>query len=172
MDDCERELLNCFQRATCESFSHEDHVHVAWLLLRQHPLSAATELFASGARALAASHGKSENYHETVTWAYMILVNQRIESFPDADWEAFRNQNADLFASDQAILKKYYRPSTLESERAPRVLASRHFPTSLVSDLPTIGCSRTTAKLEEPIGTSARCRNYSSTLYSPSGAER
>jgi len=35
--------------------------------------------------------------------------------------KSVRNQNADLFASDQAILKKYYRPSTLELERARRV---------------------------------------------------
>jgi hypothetical protein len=121
MDAEERELLDCFRQASCKAFSHEEHVHVAWMLLRQNSLIDAIALFTQGARDLAASHGRSEFYHETITWAYMILVNERIHKYTRGDWAQFHARNSDLFASDKAILRKYYREATLESAFARRV---------------------------------------------------
>ena len=81
-----------------------------------------------GAQGLAASRGHPEFYHETITWAYMILVNQRLQSDPEIDWPEFCRHNANLFEPDKAILKKYYRTSTLDSDFARQVFGFPDLP--------------------------------------------
>ncbi len=120
MDD-EQHLLNCFHDATCETFSHEDHVHVAWLLLRDHDLQTAIMRFAEGARSLAQARGRPEIYHATITWAYMILVNERIHRGQSDDWRSFREHNADLLAPNKSALNRYYKPGTLDTELARKI---------------------------------------------------
>jgi hypothetical protein len=75
------ELLACFGAGTLPErrFHHRDHVQVAWLLLDRHPPLAAIELFCRGLRRLAAAFGKAGLYHETITWAYLLLVHERRE---------------------------------------------------------------------------------------------
>jgi hypothetical protein len=74
------DLIAAFESRTLkpEAFPHREHVRVAWILLQQHPLPEAAARFCSGLRALASSAGKPERYHETVTWAYLLLINDRI----------------------------------------------------------------------------------------------
>ena len=121
MDESTNELVECFVTGTCESFSHEEHVHVAWLLLHEHSLTAAIDMFRSGARKLAESRGRPEVYHETLTWIYMILINERIQRSESDDWESFKLENADLLEAGNAILRKYYDQRTLDSDLARRV---------------------------------------------------
>lgn len=115
------ELVDCFVAGTCESFSHEQHIHVAWILLHRHSLTEAIDMFRSGARLLAESRGKPDHYHETLTWAYMILINERIQRDDVDEWESFRANNKDLFGKGHVVLRKYYRRQTLDSDLARRV---------------------------------------------------
>lgn len=65
--------------------------------------------------------GKGDRYHETVTWAYLLLLNERIQRMPpDTGWEAFAAANTDLFGPHNSILLRYYRPETLQSQVARR----------------------------------------------------
>ena len=122
MNEEERLLVEGFEASTLPDFSHADHLHVAWLYLRDLDLAEAALRFRRGARALATSRGRPENYHETVTWAYLLLIQERrVESAPDADWDAFLSENSDLLENGRAVLEAHYDAETLDSDLARRV---------------------------------------------------
>jgi hypothetical protein len=103
------------------SFHHCHHVRLAWAYLERRPLLEVRERFTAGLRRLAAAAGKPELYHETVTWAYVLLVHQRRLSGA-RDWAGFAAGNADLLAWRPSVLEeRYYRRETLWSDRARRV---------------------------------------------------
>ena len=117
------EIVTAFEDCTlpAEEFHHEMHVFVLWWYLRELPLALAADRFIRNLKRFAASHGKSTLYHETITWAYVILINQRLLDEPGAGWETFRSRNADLMTWKPSVLDRYYRPETLFSERARNV---------------------------------------------------
>jgi hypothetical protein len=49
-----------------ESFDHEAHVYIAWKLLEEDALSAATLRFTAALRKLTEKHGIQGKYHETI----------------------------------------------------------------------------------------------------------
>jgi len=105
-----------------DRFHHADHLHAAWLYLTRFPVSEAIARFSEALRSCAASLGKGDRYHETITWAYLFLLNERIRrSEPTATWEQFAAAHPDLFDWKNSILLRYYRPETLESDLARQV---------------------------------------------------
>jgi hypothetical protein len=105
-----------------ERFPHAGHLRAAWLYLKRLPTAEAIAKFSEVLRAYATSLGKADRYHETVTWAYLLLVNERMRrSEPGAAWEQFAAGNGDLFDWENSILARYYRPETLASRLARRV---------------------------------------------------
>ena len=115
------ELLSRFESCTLADFHHADHVHVAWAMLRQAPLLDALARFTASLRRFAAAGGKPQLYHETITWAYMIVIHERMERAPVADWEEFARANADLLSWKPSVLDRYYRAETLASDTARRI---------------------------------------------------
>ena len=100
-------------------FHHRDHIRVVWLCLRRHDLYSTIQIVSDGLRCLATAAGKPERYHETVTWAYVFLVWQRILNGPDGiSWTEFAIQNTDLLDWNRSILRDYYASETLDSELA------------------------------------------------------
>ena len=103
-------------------FHHADHIRAAWVYLRRFELPEAIARFSSTLRAYAASKGKADRYHETITWAYLLLINERMRRKTTLEtWDQFAAANADLFDWKNGILRKYYRPETLASELARQV---------------------------------------------------
>jgi len=132
MDD--RAFLEAFESGTLgeERFHHRDHVRLAWLYLRDEPLVRALARFAEGLKRFAASLGKTALYHETITWAYLLLIHERMaRRGAAATFEAFAAENPDLMTWKPSILASYYREETLASALArqtfvmPDRLASR-----------------------------------------------
>jgi hypothetical protein len=117
----DNELLSGFEGCTLanEAFHHEEHVRVAFLYLSRYPTLQALERFSSALRRFAEAHGKTTLYHETVTWAYILLIRERMArtEYPQT-WPDFRAANPDLLDRKRDILKRYYRPETLQSELA------------------------------------------------------
>jgi hypothetical protein len=117
----DNELLSGFEGCTLanEAFHHEEHVRVAFLYLSRYPTLQALERFSSALRRFAEAHGKTTLYHETVTWAYILLIRERMArtEYPQT-WPDFRTANPDLLDRKRDILKRYYRPETLQSELA------------------------------------------------------
>ena len=102
-------------------FHHEQHVQVVWCYLREMPLATAAARFIGHLKRYASTAGKPGLYHETITWALLILTDERMRQAPDADWDEFRRANRDLLTWKPSILDRYYRPETLRSDRARAV---------------------------------------------------
>ena len=105
-------------------FGHREHVLVAWTYLREEPLLAALARFTTALRRFAAARGAPEKYHETITWAYVLLIHERLERGDrGASWDDFAAANADLltWSGATSILARYYRDDTLRSDLARRV---------------------------------------------------
>jgi hypothetical protein len=117
------EFREAFERGALPegAFRHRDHVRLAWLYLRRLPPAAALERFAEGLRRFAASVGKSGLYHETITWAFLLLIRERMGRGGEDTWPAFAERNPDLLAWKPSILDRYYRSETLASDLARRV---------------------------------------------------
>lgn len=102
-------------------FHHAGHVRVAWEYLREEPsLVDALRRFAVSLRRFAEHHGQATLYHETITWAYVALIHERMLFDPGADWPAFARANGDLLTWKPSILERYYTHETLFSDLARR----------------------------------------------------
>jgi hypothetical protein len=104
-----------------QGFHHAEHVRVAWYYLHRHSLPDALGRFSRGLRRFADARGKPGLYHETITTAYVLLINERLDGEArKMSWEAFAKDNSDLLSWKPSILDRYYERPTLESERARR----------------------------------------------------
>ena len=115
---------------THDSFHHADHVRAAFLYLCRYPLLEAVEKFSAALRRQAAAHGKAERYHQTITWAYLFLINERMARAGSAqNWQQFAHNNQDVLSWENNIVKRYYRPETLTSDLARRIFVLPDLPT-------------------------------------------
>ena len=115
------ELLGGFERCTLanSAFHHEEHVRVAFLYLAKFPALQALHRFQECLRRFATAHGKPDLYNETVTWAYIFIIRERMARMGHPqDWEAFKASNSDLLDRRRDVLCRYYRPETLTSPLA------------------------------------------------------
>ena len=119
----DREFLAAFEDGSLpeDRFHHADHVRAAWLILREGSPAVALERFSAALKQFAAAKQKDSLYHETITWAYLLLVNERMERTGRAlAWEEFAASNPDLMTWRPSALDRYYKPETLRSDLARR----------------------------------------------------
>ncbi len=119
MDD--EEFLIGFEDCTfpAAGFHHREHVRVVWLYLHRYPMLQTIAKFSESLKRFATANGKPDLYHETITWAYVFLINERLErDGQDETWTAFAERNADLLNWKHSVLKSYYREETLGSDLA------------------------------------------------------
>src|SRR5439155_5705055 len=83
-------------------FHHADHIRLAWIYLREHPLLEAIDRFSTSLKRFAAHHGVPGLYHETITWVYLLLIHERMNGEPSFD--AFRAAYPDLFTWKLSLL--------------------------------------------------------------------
>ena len=103
-------------------FKHVDHVRLAWLYLRIYPTPEALALFSAGIKRFAAANGHADLYHETITWAFLFIINERIAEFGrDHSWKEFRLENEDLIENGRGVLERYYSGDVLHTDSARRV---------------------------------------------------
>lgn len=110
------QILDGFRAGTLPAFPHREHVRVAWLYLGEAPIESAVPAFCRDLRKFAAAKGAHGLFHATITWAFLILVNER--RVAGETFEGFAERNADLFARKPSILDRYYSAETLSSARA------------------------------------------------------
>ncbi|HEY2747884.1 MAG TPA: hypothetical protein VGL86_24850, partial [Polyangia bacterium] len=102
-DDAVARLVAAFEDCTLPAteFHHRQHLQVAWWLLGVEPPLAAMARFVASLRRYAAHIGKPELYHETITWAYLLLVNERLErGGRGRSWDEFARAHPELFERD------------------------------------------------------------------------
>ena len=117
------ELIGRFEQGSlpAQSFHHVDHVRVAFIYLCRCPPLEALQKFSTALKRFAAAQGKEQLYHETITWAYIFLIRERMARTGNSqNWEEFAVKNPDLLVWKGGVLKRYYREDTLSSEIAKR----------------------------------------------------
>ena len=117
----DEDLLAKFEDASLPRacFHHEEHVRIAFLYLHRYPLLEVLARFPAALRRYAAALGKIGLYHETISWAYIFVIRERIAgAASEQTWEQFKRCNSDLFDGEKSILKEYYREETIASQAA------------------------------------------------------
>jgi hypothetical protein len=117
----DQELIARFEDGTLpnQCFHHREHVRTAFLYLTKYPALEALRIFSQNLRRFAQAHGKPQLYHETITWAYILLIQERrARAGKKQSWAEFARNNPDLLTWKDGILTRLYRPETLMSELA------------------------------------------------------
>jgi hypothetical protein len=130
----ENNLFEQFENATLDAkiFTHSNHIKTAWIYLTKFDLLEAMTKFSSALKRFAKANKADKLYNETITFAFMILINERMKlTEHQQTWKEFAEKNSDLFDWKEHILKKYYREETLKS-----AFAKKHFvfPDKLISE--------------------------------------
>jgi len=115
------ELIQQFEDGTtpAATFHHADHVRLAFEYLCRYSALEALRRFSAALQRFAAGQGKAQLYHETITWAYLLLIRERIARAGSAQtWEEFGERNADLLVWKGGVLAALYRQETLDSDLA------------------------------------------------------
>jgi hypothetical protein len=115
------EFMANFENCTLAngSFHHADHVKMAFLYVCRYPPLEALDRFSVSLARFAAANGKPSLYNETVTWAFVLLIRERMaRAGRKQTWFEFAAGNGDLLNWKENILKKYYRDETLSSDLA------------------------------------------------------
>jgi hypothetical protein len=117
------------------AFGHAAHVRAAYLYLRAEEFSGALERTRRAIRNYARHLGKAERYHETVTVAYLALIQQHICQRGDAGgWETFERENPELLRP--GLLLEFYPKAQLESDLARTVFVLPHSVSARGSAIP------------------------------------
>jgi hypothetical protein len=116
------ELLDKFVDTTlpADQFHHRQHVQVAWLFVQKYGMPLAIGEFSAAIKRFADAKGATGLYHETITWAFLLLIADRQARQPRETWQEFETANADLLSWKPSILDRYYSKELLASDLAKR----------------------------------------------------
>jgi hypothetical protein len=129
------ELLQQFEDCSLplERFRHIVHIQVAFLYLCKYPVLDVLGRFPAALTRYAEAHGKAGLYHETITWAYILLIHERMTRTGHAQtWPEFAATNTDLMTWSGTILRQYYCDETLHSELARKIFLFPDKPPALL----------------------------------------
>lgn len=98
-----------------EQFSHHQHVRAAFLYLSRLPFGAAIDAMCGTLRNYVAHLGRSDRYHETISVAFLALVNAHRADGAET-WPQFIARNPQLL--DSKLLAQYYSSETLGAAQA------------------------------------------------------
>ncbi|MGO9036753.1 MAG: hypothetical protein ACLPX1_04265 [Steroidobacteraceae bacterium] len=102
-----------------EEFGHAGHVRAAYLYLQSADFVEGLGRMRRAIRNYARSLGKPDRYHETITVAYVALIQQVLYERGGGGWTEFARGAPELF--EHGLLLKYYSRGQLESDLARRI---------------------------------------------------
>ena len=118
------EFLAAFEACTLEEFHHRDHIKVAYLYLRRHPLNEAIAKVRTGLQALAVAWNApiddlEKGYHETMTQAWVRLVDLALSNHGSSESaDDFCDQHPNLM--QKTHLQSFYSRERLTTWEAKR----------------------------------------------------
>ena len=104
-----------------DQFHHRQHLQVAWMFIRKYGMPAALAEFSTAIKRFADAKGATGLYHETITWAFLLLMSERQARCQATSWEDFAAANPDLLSWKPSILEQYYSSEILKSDLARQV---------------------------------------------------
>jgi hypothetical protein len=90
------------------------------MFVRRHGMPEALAEFSDAIKRFADAKGATGLYHETITWAFLLLIADRDARSPAETWQAFAAANPDLLAWKPSVLNRYYSKELLASDLARR----------------------------------------------------
>lgn len=114
------ELVASFEDGTIDNcqFSHPEHIHVIWSLVRSHGTLDGVARFEDCLKRITQAEGHPEKYHATITHALGILAGERVAADPSATWDEFLAANEDLFEWPSTLLAAMYPNGELDTPEA------------------------------------------------------
>ena len=98
-------------------FGHREHVQLAWTYLRSLPRGQARSAMQRSIRHLAQAHDAPDRYHETLTLAWMDVVDLHLDRGTSGEsFDEFIEHNERLL--DSHLLEHHYSRDLLNSGRA------------------------------------------------------
>jgi hypothetical protein len=113
------ELTRALERGVIDNagFHHASHLRVAWVYLAESSsVDEAASKMAATLRRFAASVGKPEKYHETITVFWLRALAAAARARPGADLDAILRAEPDLL--DKDLLFAYYTRDRLSNDAA------------------------------------------------------
>lgn len=116
------ELMQAFlgRALTHEQWTHEAHLRIAWMFVRDQPLDEAHITFRVALVKLNDSHRVPESptrgYHETLTRAWLAVVGAASRGDPAPDSRAFLARHPEFL--DKTYLGRHYTPERMMSIEA------------------------------------------------------
>lgn len=99
-------------------FHHRQHVEVAWMFVRDYGMPAALDAFSTALKRFAVAKGATGLYHQTITWAFLLIIAERRARCHAQDFDAFAAANPDVLAWKPSILDRYYSREIIVSDLA------------------------------------------------------
>jgi hypothetical protein len=118
-------LFAAFATATLPKadFHHREHLRVAFIFLARHgDFGEGAVAFRAALRRFAETHGITRVLHETLTWAYLALVHERMASGRFADSRAFLAAWPDLLDHKGGALARCYDVAAITASPAARAM--------------------------------------------------
>jgi hypothetical protein len=114
------DLISGFEQGRAPgAFHHADHVRVAFAYIAEFPLLEAIAKFSAALARFALSAGKPNLYHQTITWAYLLLIHERVVRCGRIlTWDEFAARNPDLLIWRGGIVERFYSKAALDSDLA------------------------------------------------------
>ncbi len=123
LDRASERFIQQFELGTIDAsdFGHREHVRLAWCYLHAFGIVESLTRFPTHLKRFAKRVGAPNLYHETLTWAFLLMINERQQCQPGIDWQQFVTRNEDLLRWPNPTLSRLYPQDVLESEIARRV---------------------------------------------------
>jgi hypothetical protein len=115
------EFLQAFEQCSLpeNQWTHCAHVRMAWLYLHQKSLVEALPIVREGIKRFNSSLSKPLAYHETITRAHLILIDQRMKSAASVQtFDEFCLVNPDVIDRKLSALLIHYSNETLFCSKA------------------------------------------------------
>ena len=88
---------------------HREHVRLAFALLaREGDLATAAVAYRASLRRFAAAAGAAGKYHETITWAYLAIIAERMQERAYGSSHDLLAEHPDLLDHQRGALARHY----------------------------------------------------------------
>lgn len=125
LSDAPKDLLTAFEDLTLDpaEFSHRRHLELGWRYLQRDGFPDGCSRFIERLRAYTQHVGAAAKFHETITWAYLVLMNEErmLRAAAAESFDKMIARRPDLLDHRNGALSRLYTKEQLDSAEARRV---------------------------------------------------
>jgi hypothetical protein len=118
------EFMRLFAHAELEAglFTHEAHLRLAWLKIRDHGIEEAVDIIRDQLKNFVAAVGAQNKYHETLTVAAVRAVHHFMRRADHKSFDEFIRDTPELKTRFKELIASHYSIDIFDSEQARKTL--------------------------------------------------